>query len=219
VVEPVLKLFASNIAVGILFVDGESARFFVQRGTRNEEVASLGCRRRAATRKGGQSAERFQRQRKNDVKGWKAQINGKAAEVFAGVKIVVVCGNGPLYTSCLPNIPSTIVGVPMQHAPSPSVCRRLYEEWAPIVAKLSFHPVTKRLTSLGSRGDERIVYGPKELGAAIRDGALKTLVIGASHLHRFDVGMAENMGCTVHVIPFDAVVETVYGGAIGESWY
>lgn len=219
IVEPVLKLFCSTRPLGILFVNGNSFLCLVQHGTITDEVAHLGCRRRAGTRKGGQSAERFQRQRKNDVKGWESQVVSTANTVFTKVEGVVICGNGPLFYRVRGEVKKVLTSIGMQHPPSSSTCRDLYHRFEPLLSKLCTSPIAEKLVNLASRGSPHVVYGFKELGKAIEEAALKVLVIGVEHVGKLDLNKAKQMGSTVLIVPYNTDLETIYGGAIAERWY
>jgi peptide chain release factor subunit 1 len=221
-VEPLLALFESSRALAVLYLGGDEAVATRICGTQQRRLFALKTHRRGNTRRGGQSAERFQRQREQHALQFHKGVRAALAETCgpqSGIEGLLLCGRGPTLQSF--QLPASCAGLLLDRiAVDDRPC--VTDLYARYGLRLGLAPLLKQaraLVTLAQRGSGLVVYGREELRRAIQQGALKRLVIVRKKGCGLPLNDARAKGCDVCVCGPMAALETLFAGALGERWY
>ncbi|MDC0367070.1 hypothetical protein OAM67_01450 [bacterium] len=223
-VEQVLELHTAHKVLGIAFVTGDLVRFTTVRGTEVQKLWTKSVHRGGSSRKGGQSANRFQNIRDNNEHALAKEIRAELLNYFWDFNTQrpvfdkwMLCGNGPMFSNVMlpPQLtPTQLDTVTMPHCTTVD-CQQLYRNYQSQLTQSQNFEEDLR-TALHKN---KMVYGKGHVLQAARDKILKRVWI-EPHLvgkRRRLVVACESYGCTVILGSCETLRQL--GGICGERFF
>lgn len=180
--------------------------------------------RQGSSRKGGQSAPRFQRIRDQQVSVFKTSITDTVETAWydaetnrSRVDGVVLCGNGPVFRTAKvgKHLAKYVVGRVASQKCEPF---DLYAEFAPLIDTADAEQHERLLSSMLDSVSPLLVYGARYLQQALANAELKTLYVTPRRHNATLQKACDRVGCTVVVTTATQTLRTL-GGSVGIKWY
>jgi len=223
--DAVKVLFEEKIEFGIMWITGEDMSAYIVKGTVCKCVGKMHVHRKGKSRKGGQSAPRFQRQADNLVSAWSKSLSEKMLDMFfdftrgsAIVDGIVLCGVGPVKNDMeIPKeLRDVIIGNESLVRVSDKECLDIYKRY------VDKHNNGVGLKEVNRIMDElllsdKVVYGLNEVRECIEECMLEELIYCGDMKGKLDLEKCRGYGCKL--IESESVKLKNMGGVLGRRWY
>lgn len=176
--DALVSLFETHKQLGIVIVGGDMAEIWIQEHTRYVRVSETSMYRQKAQKKGGQSQNRIQRLRVEQIDGFVNKVIDMAIRALPVDKIkdVVVAGHSELFerVAAAPGIKERVK----------QIIRSDQLELARITPKITIAPGATEAAKLAQQlfddldiDSPLIIYGPDRIRKAIADKMIDKIVI------------------------------------------
>jgi peptide chain release factor subunit 1 len=226
-VEPLRQLIQTENLVkvlGIVWVTGNECRLLRVKGTECVKQGGTSTYRQGSSRKGGQSAPRFQRIRDQQVTAFGVSITDVVENAWYDAEVgrvlvdgIVVCGSGPVFRAAKvgKKLADRVIG-----RITAQLCKpfELYAKFAPKIDQADAQGYEQLLTAMLDTGSPLLVYGSEHLQRAVSLAELETLYVTERNATPALRKACLNVGCTLLVTRATQTLRTL-GGAVGVRWY
>jgi peptide subunit release factor 1 (eRF1) len=219
------SMFEEKCKMGLVWITGEELICYLIKGTSCKCVSKKQINRQGNTRKGGQSAPRFQRQRDNQVKSWSKMITSIMIECYwdydTGTSLIdglLIAGNGPVKNDI--EVPKELTKLLIDSLSLPfisdKICHEIYNKYSKsIVSGYTLDKIDELLNAILLTN--MVVYGIEEINNQIEGCMLQQLIYTPETKEHLDIERCLSYECELIETSNSRIKE--YGGALGKTWY
>lgn len=185
-VDHALQLWREH-TYGVVLVDGDEAVLVAVRFGMVMPQGRLAANIASRTRRGGQSAARFGRNRDGEELAFLRKVAERAQVAFGEVKGVVLAGRAEMKRKLLVQLPQPLQDKVARVADLNCRASEALQEAAALVKELASsdrqqqqEALAARFLELAGRGAESVCYGSAQARRALRAGAASQLLVAAS---------------------------------------
>jgi len=201
---------------GVIVLDGDEATWgVVQLSSQGKpsihsatQLGHLYANIPSRTRRGGQSATRYARNRDGEELAFLRKIAERASEEFGGIRSVLVGGRGDMKRKLLPELPQqvrerVVCVIDIGCSAGPEGLQKVATHVPEVAGKSrrrALDEVVVRFLELVAETDAHeaplVCYGEAQTAAALRIGAVEHLVVASSHSSAAWADLAKDSGAT-----------------------
>jgi len=211
--------------LGVVYVTGTDCALYTVQGSCCTKVSRASTHRQNGTRRGGQSAPRFQRIRDQETDRWKTIIGKQMMDCWfnqstkkAEVQGILMAGNGPILRDTVLSRELRPYLLERISVDELKLCE-LYDQYAEALEtgrEETEHQ--EHIQTLLDTGSTLLVYGMKQLTSAIRQAGLKQIYLTPKRIKTINADMCEAVGCKITRVRATELMRML-GGAVGVRWY
>lgn len=210
---------------GFILVTGEEAVLYEITGPEFKKITTIHCYVKGNTRRGGQSAPRFQRMRENDTVTYCKKVAEKAFDHFVSENIptihhLVLAGPAvkkDLVYERLSPVLQNITSKPLSISGSESIEDLIRMAQDQFETKQETSPWVKRFYEDLELSKGKAVYGNNEIKEKLEQGLLEVLLIPVGDKEKW-IKETSKVGCEIIEISQRRLFSN-YGDAVGMTWY